>query len=220
MAALTQMSMVYPYKLRLSPEMYNGSVVVEELSVAGNLDGAKMKTTSNSSSFDYWWFDLVSTTDGAAVNIVFYNAGDVGLDKPLSVEISGTFSNGTTFWTHVAETKGTTISNGPKGANAYWKSLDVGFRGSNLEKPNIEYEVNLDSPQLGVVGKITLKSVSDFIFLFPLGISVISANADPYLLACTCSLSLRSERAWCQSTAPSSLLLDKCRSRRRCCCQP
>ena len=159
MAAFIQMPLVHPYKLHLSPEMYNGSVVVEDLSVAGNLDGAKMRTTSNSSSFDYWWFDLVSTTDGAAVNVVFYNAGDVGLDKPLSVEISGTFPNGTTFWNHVIETKGATISNGPRGIDAQWKNLGAGFRGTSLEQPTVEYEVKLDSPQLGVVGDIVLKSV-------------------------------------------------------------
>lgn len=184
-ASVTQIPLVHPYGLQLLPEMYNGSVSVEVSSVAGNLDGAKMRTTSNSSSFDYWWFDMVSTMDSAAVNVVFYNAGDIGLDKPLSVEISGTFSNGTTFWNHVIETRGAFLSNDPDGIKAQWEGVGAGFDGSNLEKPNVEYKVKLDSPQLGVHGNITLKAVGQFHCT-----SRASANTNPPSLACTCSLSL------------------------------
>ncbi|RYP62738.1 hypothetical protein DL769_007197 [Monosporascus sp. CRB-8-3] len=120
-----------------------------------------MTTSANSSSYDYWWFSLVSTEDASALNLVFYNAGDIGNPQPLAVEVSGLFPNGTRFLTQVLEPEGAVISNGPQGISAQWLGLKAGFRGTNLEKPNVTYEVNFDSPELGIVGNIELKSVSE-----------------------------------------------------------
>ncbi|KAL0943327.1 uncharacterized protein CTRU02_201213 [Colletotrichum truncatum] len=144
--------------VELPPVMHNGSVVIEELSTPGNLDGFKMKTSANSSSYDYWWFDAVSNSNDAALNIVFYNAGDIGNPQPLAVEISGTFGNGTRFFKQVLAPGGAVISNGPEGVSGQWKGTGASFRGTNLEKPNVEYEVIFDSPELGVHGSLKLKS--------------------------------------------------------------
>ncbi|KAI1360748.1 hypothetical protein F5Y08DRAFT_316742 [Xylaria arbuscula] len=144
--------------IQLQPSLYDGPVNIETLSVPGNLDGPKMKTSANMSSFDYWWFDAVSTTDDAALNIVFYNAGDTGNPQPLAVEISGVFPNGTRFYNQVLETTGAEISYGVNGVFGYWKGIGAKFRGTNLEKPNVEYNVEFDPPGLDVFGKLTLKS--------------------------------------------------------------
>ncbi|EXK80641.1 hypothetical protein FOQG_14847 [Fusarium oxysporum f. sp. raphani 54005] len=142
----------------LAPELHNGSVTIETLSVAGNLDGFKMNTSANASSYDYWWFDVVSEEDDTALNIVFYNAGDIGNPQPIAVEISGVFSNGTRFLNQVLSPDGATVSNGPRGVRGSWLDGRATFRGTNLEKKNVKYEVKFRSPELGVFGDIQLKS--------------------------------------------------------------
>lgn len=149
------------YQISVEPVMYNGVITIEELSVAGNLDGAKFNTSANSTSFDYWWFDVVSAENDAALNIVFYNAGDIGNPQPLAVEVSGTFPNGTVFFNQVLEPTGAEISNGPEGISGVWRGLGASFRGTNLEETNVTYELNFDSlSALGLNGTVKLSSVS------------------------------------------------------------
>lgn len=142
------------------PAFYDGPVTIETTSVAGNLDGFKMGTSANTTSYDYWWFDLVSMSDKSAVNIVFYNAGDIGNSQPLAVEASGVFANGTRFFNQILSPGGATISNGPDGISAWWNGTGAGFRGTSLDSQHVQYDLTFDSPELGVVGQIQLKSVS------------------------------------------------------------
>ncbi|KAI0167748.1 hypothetical protein BJ166DRAFT_610520 [Pestalotiopsis sp. NC0098] len=128
------------------PEFHSGSVEIETTSIDGNLDGFKMKTSANCTSFDYWWFYLVSTSDRSAVNVVFFNAGDIGNSQPLAVELSRVFANGTTYLNQILA-DGVTISNGPEG-----------FAGTNLAEPDVQYNVTFDSPELGAHGNIHLRS--------------------------------------------------------------
>jgi hypothetical protein len=148
-------------KVFIPPAFHNGSVTIETDSVAGNLDGFKMRTAANRTSYDYWWFDAVSLPDKAGLNIVFYNAGDIGNPQPLAAEISGVFPNGTRFYNQVMASEGAVISNGPQGVSGDWKGTGAKFRGTNLDKPNVEYHVTFDSPGLGVDGTIQLKSVRE-----------------------------------------------------------
>ncbi|OOO13700.1 hydroxyneurosporene synthase [Aspergillus oryzae] len=123
-------------RLYLPPVYHNGSVEVENFSVPGNLDGFKMKTPANTTSFDFWYFDAFSRNTSAAINIVFFNTGDFAANPhPLTVQISGTFDNGTQF-----------------------SGEALAFYGTNLEKPNVEYVVKLNSPSIGVRGTFKLKS--------------------------------------------------------------
>ncbi|KAH8888945.1 hypothetical protein GQ53DRAFT_723713 [Thozetella sp. PMI_491] len=140
------------------PAFYDGPVNMETSSVDGNLDGFKMRTSANTSSYDYWWFDLVSTSDKSAVNIVFYNAGDIGNAQPLAVEVSGVFANGTSYFSQILSPGGSTISNGPDGISAWWNGTGAGFQGTSLNAGQVQYNVTFDSPGLGVVGTIQLNS--------------------------------------------------------------
>lgn len=139
--------------------MHTGPVTVETTSVPKNLDGPKLQTSANSSSFDYWWFDLVSNTSNAALNIVFYNAGDIGNSQPLAVEVSGVFENGTRFLNQVLEPTGATIRNDNNGVEGHWKGLEAKFRGSNLEDEHVRYDLSFDSPEIGITGHVTMNSV-------------------------------------------------------------
>lgn len=120
--------------INIPPTIYNGSVAIETLSIPGNLDGFKVRTAANLTSYDYWWLDFVSTTDDTALNIVFYNAGNIGNSQPVAVEVSGVLANGTRFFNHTLAPYGAVISNGSDGVFGHWVGIGATFRGTNLDK--------------------------------------------------------------------------------------
>lgn len=42
--------------------LHEGPLHIETNSIPNNLDNPELFTSANSLSFDYWWFDFVSTT--------------------------------------------------------------------------------------------------------------------------------------------------------------
>ena len=114
-----------------------------------------------------WYFDVVSTTSkNESIDIVFYNAGPNGFpggyqDGPLSVGVSGSFANGSIFDYQVSANT-TVITEDSKGMIGDWKGTGALFRGSNLRKRHVSYVIKLDSPELGVVGSVTLHSVRTY----------------------------------------------------------
>jgi hypothetical protein len=157
-------------RVYIPPAYHNGSVSVEGLSVPGNLDGFKMRTAANRTSFDFWYFDAFSKTTGAAINIVFYNTGDFATNPiPLAVQVSGTYDNGTEFSAQALASKGVVLKNDEEGVSGDWKGAGASFKGTNLNKPNVSYEILLDSPSIGIKGSFVLKSVSGYSSLHILG---------------------------------------------------
>lgn len=156
-------------RVYIPPAYRNGSVSVEGISVPGNLDGFKMKTAANRTSFDLWYFDAFSKTTGAAINIVFFNTGDFAANpNPLAVQISGTFDNGTQFSAQVLASEGAVLKNDQEGVSGDWKGSGASFNGTNLDKPSVNYEILFDSPSINIKGTFILKSVSEYSFVFAL----------------------------------------------------
>lgn len=145
--------------LELKPVYTNGTVSVEHLSVAGNLDGFKMTTPAARKSADFWYFDVFSGASNQTLNIVFFNSGEFSqYPHPLSVQVSGVYANGTSFYFEALADSGVSLTNGPAGVTGDWK--DIGsFKGSALDQPDVEYTINLDSPQMDIYGTIVFKSV-------------------------------------------------------------
>lgn len=143
----------------LKPVYTNGTVSVEHLSVAGNLDGFKMSTPAARGSADFWYFDVFSSASNQTLNIVFFNSGEFAqYPHSLAVQVSGVYANGTSFYFEAMADSGVSITNGPAGVTGEWK--DVGsFKGLALDEPNVEYTINLDSPQMDIYGTIVFKSV-------------------------------------------------------------
>lgn len=85
--------------VEIPPAYYNGSVSVESISIPGNLDGFKIATSANRTSYDFWYFDAFSNSDDSALVINFWNTGGypfyLNVQNPLITDIAGTFSNGT-----------------------------------------------------------------------------------------------------------------------------
>ncbi|KAF6822651.1 hypothetical protein CPLU01_11895 [Colletotrichum plurivorum] len=146
--------------LELEPHYHNGTISVEHLSVAGNLDGFKMATPAARKSADFWYFDVFSQATNQTLNIVFFNSGEFAANPhPLSVQVSGTYANGSAFFYEGMADAGVTITNGADGIVGDWKGVGS-FKGSALDKPDVEYSIKLDSDAMDIKGTITYKSTA------------------------------------------------------------
>lgn len=143
----------------LKPAYTNGTIHVEHLSEAGNLDGFKMSTPAARGSADFWYFDAVSSASNQTLNVVFFNSGEFSsYPQPLAVQVSGVYANGSDFYFEALADAGVHITNGPAGVWGEWKGVGS-FRGSALDGPDVEYTINLDSPVMDIYGTIVFKSV-------------------------------------------------------------
>lgn len=115
-----------------------------------------------------WYFDVVSASTDASVTVVFYNGGPDGFINtykggPLSVQLSGTFANGTIFEIPAVPASSAIIDHGPH-QNISVEYVDSGFSfaGTSVDEPahRVEYIVTIDSPAIGVKGSIIMHSVS------------------------------------------------------------
>ncbi|RTE82733.1 hypothetical protein BHE90_002736 [Fusarium euwallaceae] len=119
-----------------------------------------MSTPAARKSTDFWYFDVFSKATNQTLNIVFFNSGEFKqYPHPLSVQVSGVFPNGTGFYYAALADEGVSITNGPQGIQGTWKGIGS-FKGSSLDKPNVEYSIKLDSPEMGISGKIKFKSTA------------------------------------------------------------
>lgn len=146
--------------LNLEPRYHNGSVSVEHLSAAGNLDGFRMLTLAAPKSADFWYFDVFSKSSNQTLNIVFFNSGEfIQYPHPLALQVEGVFPNGTDVYFEALADDGVTLTNGPEGITGDWKGLGS-FTGSPLDKPEVEYSITINSTEMGIQGTINFKSVS------------------------------------------------------------
>ncbi|GJD04765.1 Hydroxyneurosporene synthase [Colletotrichum higginsianum IMI 349063] len=145
-------------------KLINSSTIAEITSQPGNLDGPKLKPGVNETSFDWWYFDVVSTTSkNESLTIVFYNSGPSSLGNPggpLSIQVTGVFANGTAFGTIADATCGATMKNDEDGISSVWNGAGASFTGTSLDQRGVEYTVAIDNPTIGINGTLTLKSVS------------------------------------------------------------
>ncbi|KAL3482161.1 hypothetical protein BJX99DRAFT_217444 [Aspergillus californicus] len=148
------------YTVHLEPAFTNGTVLVEKVSVPGNLDGAKAKTSVNSTTSDFWYFDSQAARPGndAAAEVVFFNFPDLGTPSPLAFQVTGAFPNGTRFHKTAVANGGATITNDASGIRGEWKGADASFVGTSLDGPNPTYHITINSEQTDVFGTLTLKS--------------------------------------------------------------
>ncbi|KAG6359760.1 hypothetical protein INS49_010812 [Diaporthe citri] len=142
-------SNITTHSIDLKPVYTNGTVSVEHLSVAGNFDGFKMSTPAARGSTDFWYFDVFSSASNQTLNIVFFNSGELSqYPHPLSVQVSGVYANGTTFYFEVLADSGVSITNGPAGVTGEWKGVGS-FKGSALDEPDMD-----------IYGTIVFKSIA------------------------------------------------------------
>lgn len=132
------------------------------------LDSPHVKSV-NATTWDWWYFDVVSPDQKTSVVIVFYTAPATGfvfnkapandiLLASLNVAIPGSpeFFSGGAF----AE-EAIIVSQG-NGASGDWRGTGFEFVGA----PDLSsYTILVDSPKLGLKGEVTLKSVGLLVYM-------------------------------------------------------
>ncbi|KAH6985119.1 hypothetical protein EDB80DRAFT_822716 [Ilyonectria destructans] len=151
------------HALRIPNSENDGPVSAEFKSKPGGLDGQKVFPRPNSTTFDWWYFDAVSTSSAnESISIVFYEAGADSLAIPdvplLYAVIYGSYSNGTLIHKTIPASEAVTITKNRGGIHGDWKGTGLAFAGSSLEDPEPIYTVTVNSPSFGIRGKLTLRS--------------------------------------------------------------
>jgi hypothetical protein len=112
----------------------------------------------NATATDWWYFDVVSFNSKSAVVITFQMASTAPADgiHDLLVDVDATFPNGTTV-SATAVASSAVVTTVEQGSSGVYVGTGVNWTGA----PDLSwYTVTLDSPELGISGKVTFKSVS------------------------------------------------------------
>ena len=149
---------IYPNNVK------TGSSIAQFTSGLAELDGPKVNAL-NRTSYDWWYFDAVSSTTNASIVLVFYIATDMGFPfllpgSGLSFNIFATFENGTSIYYPVNNAAGTSgeaiIVTNVQGSAGYWASTGAQWVGSPFLT---NYVISVESSSIGVYGELTLASV-------------------------------------------------------------
>lgn len=143
-------------------QVATGDIVANFVSSKNGLDGPQLSAV-NSTSFDWWYFDVVSPDLKSSLVIVFFTALDSSfpfIAPSTDVDVIAvfySFPNGTvgdTIWLNAAQAVVTTNQDGSSGR---YVGADAAWKGS----PDLQqYEININSPEKGVVGCFQLRSLA------------------------------------------------------------
>ncbi|KIW17327.1 hypothetical protein PV08_04519 [Exophiala spinifera] len=142
-------------------DVYQGAIQMQENSGLYPLDGPKLTPWPNATSYDWWYFDVVSTSNNASfVSTFFLNRGafrGVNETAPNVVDASVTFPNGTAVdtTTFVDLNENVTVTTLGNGSSGDWTGTGANWNGS----PDLKsYTINYNSS--AIKGSIVLTSVS------------------------------------------------------------
>ncbi len=128
--------------------------------VDGPFDGPKVKPV-NSTSFDWWYFDVVDEDASQSCTFAFYSTASSGLGFGPELEsinwvhVSGAFSNGTRFDFVLPASTSVVATNGDGSAGS-WDGSGISWVGT----PDLlQYIVTAADPTTGVSGTMKLSSV-------------------------------------------------------------
>lgn len=159
------LSVASAWSVDFAPGYSNASVIdIEKVSIPGpgNLGAPKFNVTANHASSDWWYFDAVSTVpgDNTTIEIVFFNAGVIPTNNPISVQVTGTYTNGSNFDKYVEASGGAMVTVDENGVRGEWRGAYGNFSSTPLEEPGLTYTIYLDAPEIGVRGSFVLEGVS------------------------------------------------------------
>ncbi|KAK3937747.1 Hydroxyneurosporene dehydrogenase [Diplogelasinospora grovesii] len=151
-----------PEVIAIPNTVINGSTEAEFASSPGsNLDGHKLIPGPNATSYDWWYFDAVSSTTNESVTIVFFENGPEGFIQPgpaaLWASVSGSFKNGSFFSYQVPAADKAVITQTSDTISGDWSGSGYSFDGRTRGNKS-EYVVTINTPAVGVAGTLTLRS--------------------------------------------------------------
>ncbi|KFZ08170.1 hypothetical protein V501_06075 [Pseudogymnoascus sp. VKM F-4519 (FW-2642)] len=157
-AALSQ---CFPDTNTFSPIPYAGLSQVQFTSCPSQADGPRIFPL-NATTFDWWYFDAVSSDGTQAFTVIFFTSSAIGFSfdffstvDPLNVWVFATFADGTPPAVFPVPAVSVTTTTNGDGASGDWKGSGISFKGA----PDLSsYVVNLNNPLIGLTGTFTLKS--------------------------------------------------------------
>ncbi|KAB5558519.1 hypothetical protein GE09DRAFT_116261 [Coniochaeta sp. 2T2.1] len=153
--------------ITLPNTLYDGPVTAESIATKGHIDWPKLSPGVNDTTYDWWYYDVVSADASTSVTFVFYNAGPNGFintlfgSNPLSASVSGILSNGTS-WGIAAPATSAMFARPDKdrsiATTAVFENSGFSWNGTDIGHGKTKYVVTVDAPELGVTGTMTLVS--------------------------------------------------------------
>ncbi|KAJ7461326.1 hypothetical protein B0H11DRAFT_1736097 [Mycena galericulata] len=164
---------------QIPPSIQNGSSTAQFTSSAFGIDAPKVSPI-NASSFDWWYFDVVSkepTSALASVVVTFFTSSAAAFpllsssDSPLSAYIWVTFPNGT-LWSGIANgEENATVTSDSDYTTGVWHGTGFSWVGSKAG-----YVVTIDAPEVGVTGTISFPAVAPA--HYPCGPAIAGQNME------------------------------------------
>ncbi|KAH8892782.1 hypothetical protein GQ53DRAFT_745831 [Thozetella sp. PMI_491] len=146
--------------------LHLGSVEAEYTAGCGNIDGPRVFPRPNATSYDWWYFDVVSTSSAnESVTVVFYESSStafLSLYPPLlAASITGTLADGSSYDIGVVPENGVLdsaiIEADGDSISGIWQGTGFSFRGSEgLTK----YVIEIDNPLYEVSGTVTFEAIA------------------------------------------------------------
>jgi hypothetical protein len=178
-AALSQ---CFPDTMNFSPITSIGTPQVQFTSCPSQADGPRIDKLGLS-TFDWWYFDAVSTDGSQAFTVIFFTSSAIGFSfdffsavDPLNVWVFASFGDGSPASVFPVPAVSVTTTTNGDGASGDWHGSGISFKG----EPDLSsYVVKLDNPVIGLTGTFTLKSVRAPCFIF----RPIPANIDLFSVA-------------------------------------
>ncbi|KAK2766570.1 hypothetical protein CKAH01_15448 [Colletotrichum kahawae] len=144
-------------------ELQSGNVHVGFASTSP--DGPRLSPGPNATTYDWWYFDAVSTSSNESISIVFLMASSTAFPSsdtggPMSIIVSGSFANGSAFSLTIPGSDGALIaeSEDKDEINGAWRGADAFFSGRGLNSNATSFKVILNSTAYGVYGSLSLRS--------------------------------------------------------------
>ncbi|KAF3801973.1 Tyrosinase family protein asqI [Colletotrichum gloeosporioides] len=144
-------------------ELQSGDVHVDFASTS--FDGPRLSPGPNATTYDWWYFDAVSTSSNESISIVFLMASSTAFPStdtggPMSVIVSGSFANGSAFSHTILASGGALIieSEDKDEINGAWGGGNASFGGRGLDSNETSFKIILNSPKYGVYGSLSLRS--------------------------------------------------------------
>ncbi|KFY46544.1 hypothetical protein V495_02397 [Pseudogymnoascus sp. VKM F-4514 (FW-929)] len=157
-AALSQ---CFPDTMNFSPITSIGTPQVQFTSCPSQADGPRIDKLGLS-TFDWWYFDAVSTDGSQAFTVIFFTSSAIGFSfdffsavDPLNVWVFATFGDGSPASVFPVPAVSVTTTTNGDGASGDWHGSGISFKG---ESDLSSYVVKLDNPVIGLTGTFTLKS--------------------------------------------------------------
>lgn len=137
-----------------------GQSTVELISSGKPFDGPKV-TPINSTTFDWWYFDVVDKNASQSLTVAFYSASNTALaflpelESLNFVHVSGILPNGTRF-VSVIPAKDSPVRTVGEGSSGSWEGTGFNWKGS----PSLDhYDIKANDASVGYKGVMKLKSV-------------------------------------------------------------